>query len=252
MASVSSSVAPRELVLGRVRKGGAVFFKASTGSQNRDLYLAIALAGHEIDAVEGIYLNDQLVALDANGFVSEGAGENLFLVRDGVIHTPAVANSILQGITRDTVMTLAREHGFDDLGITGIDLAEDEAHLLRSQIDNTARLEHPDLPHLSFERTKEWALARLRSLDDKQATLALEREKGVLSKLSTMSGESSTALTVSIAAILSACFGNMPASTSGAKCLMRIMVCGQPVYASATSTSSSPARPTTSSSTHMM
>lgn len=73
----------------------------------------------------GNYLSSQLISLEAkrlgfaegiglsvNGDVSEGAGENLFLVRDGVIHTPAVANSILQGITRDTVMHLARAHGF--------------------------------------------------------------------------------------------------------------------------------------------
>jgi branched-chain amino acid aminotransferase len=45
--------------------------------------------------------------------VSEGAGENLFAIRDGIIYTPALANSILQGITRDTVVTLAREHGFE-------------------------------------------------------------------------------------------------------------------------------------------
>lgn len=70
MASISSSVAPRELVLGRVRKGGAVFFKASTGGYQKDLYLAIALAGHEIDAVETIYLNDTPVTLDVDGFVT--------------------------------------------------------------------------------------------------------------------------------------------------------------------------------------
>lgn len=70
MSSVSSSVAPRELVLGRVRKGGAVFFKASTGGYQKDLYLAVALAGHEIDAIETIYLNDTPVTLDVDGFVT--------------------------------------------------------------------------------------------------------------------------------------------------------------------------------------
>lgn len=71
MVNVVSNVAPRELVLGRVRKGGTVFYKASTGSANRDLYLAIALAGHEIDAVEQIYFNDAPVSLDANGMVTD-------------------------------------------------------------------------------------------------------------------------------------------------------------------------------------
>lgn len=74
----------------------------------------------------GNYLSSQLISMEAkrlgfaegiglgtDGSVSEGAGENLFLVRDGVIYTPALANSILQGITRDTVVTLARAHGFE-------------------------------------------------------------------------------------------------------------------------------------------
>jgi branched-chain amino acid aminotransferase len=47
------------------------------------------------------------IALSSDGTVSEGAGENLFLVRDGVIITPPTTASILQGITRDTVMVLA-------------------------------------------------------------------------------------------------------------------------------------------------
>jgi branched-chain amino acid aminotransferase len=49
------------------------------------------------------------IALDSNGYVSEGSGENIFVVRDGKIHTPPLGNSVLPGITRDSVMTLARE-----------------------------------------------------------------------------------------------------------------------------------------------
>lgn len=49
------------------------------------------------------------IALDVSGFVSEGSGENLFLVRDGVLLTPPIGNSILQGITRDSVIRIARE-----------------------------------------------------------------------------------------------------------------------------------------------
>jgi branched-chain amino acid aminotransferase len=55
----------------------------------------------------------EAIALDAFGYLSEGAGENLFLVRDGVLYTPPVASAILAGITRDTVMTLARERGIE-------------------------------------------------------------------------------------------------------------------------------------------
>jgi branched-chain amino acid aminotransferase len=54
---------------------------------------------------------DEAVALDINGFVSEGSGQNLFAVVKGELVTPPLHNSILAGITRDTVMTLAREQG---------------------------------------------------------------------------------------------------------------------------------------------
>ena len=53
------------------------------------------------------------IALDENGLVSEGSGQNLFLVRDQVIYTPSVTSSILQGITRDSVMVMARDLGYE-------------------------------------------------------------------------------------------------------------------------------------------
>jgi branched-chain amino acid aminotransferase len=51
------------------------------------------------------------IALDAAGYVSEGSGENIFVVRDGKILTPPLGNSVLPGITRDSVLTLAGELG---------------------------------------------------------------------------------------------------------------------------------------------
>jgi len=72
----------------------------------------------------GNYLNSQLIrmeadvngyaegiALDVNGYLSEGSGENLFVVRNGVLYTTPLANSVLSGITRDSVLTLARHFG---------------------------------------------------------------------------------------------------------------------------------------------
>jgi branched-chain amino acid aminotransferase len=69
----------------------------------------------------GNYLNSQLVrleaaqhgysegiVLDTQGFVSEGSGENVFLIRDGKVFTPPLSASVLPGITRDTAITLAR------------------------------------------------------------------------------------------------------------------------------------------------
>lgn len=74
----------------------------------------------------GHYLSSQLIAteatrngyaegiaLDTSGCLSEGSSENLFIVRDGVLYTTPVASSILQGITRDAILTLA-----GDLGIS--------------------------------------------------------------------------------------------------------------------------------------
>ena len=53
------------------------------------------------------------IALDTQGHLSEGSGQNLFLVRDGVLLTPPAGASILPGITRDSVMTLARDLGIE-------------------------------------------------------------------------------------------------------------------------------------------
>ncbi len=75
--------------------------------------------------IGGQYVNSQLIAmeasrhgyvegiaLDSSGFVSEGSGENIFLVTDGRILTPPGASSILQGITRGCVMRLAGDLGY--------------------------------------------------------------------------------------------------------------------------------------------
>ncbi|MGQ9662108.1 MAG: branched-chain-amino-acid transaminase [Kiritimatiellia bacterium] len=63
----------------------------------------------KIEALEGGF--DEGIALDHSGYVSEGAGENIFLVRDGTIFTPPVGSAILLGITRDCVFKLARDLG---------------------------------------------------------------------------------------------------------------------------------------------
>jgi branched-chain amino acid aminotransferase len=52
------------------------------------------------------------IALDTTGNLSEGSGQNLFLVRDNILYTPPLSAAVLPGITRDTVMTLARDLGF--------------------------------------------------------------------------------------------------------------------------------------------
>ena len=72
------------------------------------------------------YMNSQLIrmeaeingysegiALDVNGYLSEGSGENLFLVRGGVLYTTPLANSVLNGITRSSILTIAKELGIE-------------------------------------------------------------------------------------------------------------------------------------------
>ncbi|MBK6615287.1 branched-chain amino acid transaminase [Ottowia sp.] len=56
---------------------------------------------------------DEALLLDAAGFVSEGAGENIFLVKDGVIHTPDLSAGALNGITRNTVLHIAKDLGLE-------------------------------------------------------------------------------------------------------------------------------------------
>ena len=71
-------------------------------------YINAGLA--KMDAVLNGY--DEGIMLSVDGYVSEGSGENLFLVRDGKIITPPDSLSILPGITRDSVVRIARDHGY--------------------------------------------------------------------------------------------------------------------------------------------
>lgn len=76
--------------------------------------------------IGGAYMNSQLIkmealvngysegiALDASGFVSEGSGENIFMVYEGIVFTPQISNAILPGVTRKSVIHLAREMGYE-------------------------------------------------------------------------------------------------------------------------------------------
>ena len=88
--------------------------------------------------VSGLYVNsvlakseavaagfDEAILLNQAGYVSEGTGENLFMLRDGKLVTPPLEDNVLPGITRDTVMDIAR----NELG-----LEVEERHILRSEL----------------------------------------------------------------------------------------------------------------------
>ena len=95
-----------------------------TNAKTTGLYVNSLLAGEEARR------NGYTEAIDLNkeGQVAEGPGENLFMVRDGEIYTPGLSQSILDGITRDTVIELARERGYT---------VHDQATIARGEL-NTA------------------------------------------------------------------------------------------------------------------
>ncbi|WP_026370665.1 branched-chain amino acid transaminase [Kallotenue papyrolyticum] len=93
---VSSWVRPAPNTLPTLAKAGGNYLSSQL----------IVMEAQRHGYVEGI-------ALDASGHLSEGSGENLFVVRNGVIMTPPLTASVLPGITRDTVITIARELGFE-------------------------------------------------------------------------------------------------------------------------------------------
>ena len=65
----------------------------------------------KMEAVLGGY--SEGIALDPQGHVSEGSGQNIFIVRDEILFTPPIGASVLPGITRDSIITLAQDLGYD-------------------------------------------------------------------------------------------------------------------------------------------
>ena len=76
-----------------------------TGAKASGVYINSSLA--KVEALKAGY--DEAVLLNEHGRVSEGSGENIFVVSDGVLMTPPLSEGVLQGITRDTVITFARD-----------------------------------------------------------------------------------------------------------------------------------------------
>jgi branched-chain amino acid aminotransferase len=73
------------------------------------IYVNSSLA--KVEAIKGGY--DEAVLLNTQGEVSEATGENLFVVTDGVLRTPPLSSGALEGITRHSVMTIARDLGYE-------------------------------------------------------------------------------------------------------------------------------------------
>ena len=73
LVNTRDATAPADFVYGEVRKGGTVSYYESTGAENAFLHQIIVLAGHEVDEIGDIYVNDEVVTLDGNGFVTDDA-----------------------------------------------------------------------------------------------------------------------------------------------------------------------------------
>ncbi len=65
----------------------------------------------KVEALNAGY--DEAILLSSQGHVSEGTGENVFIVKDGVLITPPLSAGVLEGLTRDSVMVMARERGYE-------------------------------------------------------------------------------------------------------------------------------------------
>jgi hypothetical protein len=69
-ANQRSAVTSRDYIYGQVRKGGTITYMESTGIKNKYLHMVLVLAGHELSEISDIYINDEVVTLDADGFAT--------------------------------------------------------------------------------------------------------------------------------------------------------------------------------------
>ena len=70
LVNAKDPAAQHDFVYGEVRKGGTIVYYESTGTNNKFLHQVIAVAGHEVEAISDIYINDEIVTLDGDGFVT--------------------------------------------------------------------------------------------------------------------------------------------------------------------------------------
>jgi len=81
LANVMDPIAPHEYVYGKVRKGGVRTYIEATGANNKFLHIIIVLAGHELEAIDDIYINDEIVTLDGSGIVTDAKWKSKIRVK---------------------------------------------------------------------------------------------------------------------------------------------------------------------------
>ncbi len=65
----------------------------------------------KLEAIENDF--DECIMLDTEGYIGEGSGENIFIIKDDIIHTPSLSSAILKGITRDSIIDLATDLDYE-------------------------------------------------------------------------------------------------------------------------------------------
>ena len=94
--------AAQQYVYGQVRKGGTIVFYESTGAKNKYLHMVIALAGHEVAEIGDIYINDAIVTLDGDGFVTSSPWNSKIRIKKHLGSETQVADSDLVSETSVT------------------------------------------------------------------------------------------------------------------------------------------------------
>lgn len=96
------ATAPHQIVYGEVRKGGTVTFIESTGTTNQYLHQIIVLAGHEVNSIGDIYINDEVVTLDGSGFVTDAKWNSKIRIKK---HTGADNQAADSDLVSETSVT---------------------------------------------------------------------------------------------------------------------------------------------------
>jgi hypothetical protein len=102
LVNTRDATAPQQIVYGEMRKGGVVTFIESTGATNQYLHQVIVLAGHEVNSIGDIYVNDEVVTLDADGFVTDAKWNSKIRIKK---HTGSDSQSADSDLVSETSVT---------------------------------------------------------------------------------------------------------------------------------------------------
>ncbi len=102
LTNTRNATAPQQIVYGEMRKGGVVTFIESTGDTNQYLHQVIVLAGHEVNSIGNIYVNDEVVTIDSNGYVTDAKWDSKIRIKK---HTGADNQSADSDLVSETSVT---------------------------------------------------------------------------------------------------------------------------------------------------